>query len=175
MTVPVVRSARLRLEPIGMQHVDDVAAMLAHPQVAQTMGGVRDRAFAEERTRIHEAQWREHGFGLWAAYSVDDGGFVGRGGIQHTTLEGADVVEAGWCVVPARWRQGFATEMGTAGLRLGFAELALPKIVAFTLPHNTASLAVMGRLGMSYLRDCVHAGLPHVVYSVRRSGHPRAH
>lgn len=167
MTFPTTQTARLRLEPIGMPHVDDVAAMLADPQVAATMGGVRDRQFAAERTTIQETRWREHGFGLWAAYSLDDGGFVGRGGIQHTTLEGKDVVEVGWCVVPPRWRQGFASEMATAGLKLGFGKLALPEIVAFTLPHNLASRAVMERLGMTYVRNCVHAGMPHVVYSLR--------
>jgi RimJ/RimL family protein N-acetyltransferase len=170
MNFAVTETERLRLEPIAMHHVDDVAAMLADPRVAETMGGVRDRAFTEERTSIHASQWREHGFGLWAAYSLTDGGFVGRGGIQHTTLAGADVVEAGWCVVPSRWRQGFAREMAEAGLVLGFGELALPEIVAFTLPHNVASRALMDRLGMTYLRDCLHAGMPHVVYSIRGTG-----
>ena len=170
MTLPVTRTARPRLEPIGSEHVDDLAAMLADPAVAATMGGVRDRRWVEERTVEHAARWREHGFGLWAAYTLRDNGFVGRGGIQHTMLEGEDVVEVGWCLVPSRWGQGFATEMGRAGLELGFGEHGLPEIVAFTLPHNTASRAVMDRLGMSYRRDAMHAGLPHVVYSILRSG-----
>ena len=63
--------------------------------------------------------------------------------------------------------KGYATEMATAGLALGFAELALTEIVAFTLPHNVASRTVMARLGMTYVRDCLHAGMPHVVYSIR--------
>lgn len=175
MSFPVTQSARLRLEPIGMNHVDDIAALLADPQVAQTMGGVRDRAFAERCTAVHEARWREHGFGLWAAYSLTDGGFVGRGGIQHTILEGEHVVELGWCVIPSRWRQGFATEMGRAGLKLGSGELAPAELVAFTLPHNVASRSVMNRLGMTYLRDCVHADMPHVVYSIRPAGDPHGH
>lgn len=165
-------TARLRLEPLSTVHVDDIAAMLADPRVGVTMGGVRDRAYAEERTRLHAQRWTENGFGLWAAYSRSDGGFVGRGGIQHTTLEGQDVVEVGWCLPPARWGHGFATEIGQAGLDLGLRDLGLVEIVAFTLPHNAPSRAVMHRLGMTYDRDCVHAEEPHVVYTTRGGSAP---
>lgn len=171
MTSAPTFTPRLRLEPVGAEHVDEIARMLADREVAQTMGGVRDRAYAEERTLIQAAQWQQHGFGLWAAFSLADGGFVGRGGIQHTTLEGKDVVEAGWCLPPSRWGQGLATEMARAGLDLGL-KFGLPEIVAFTLPHNGASRAVMARLGMTYVRDCMHAGLPHVVYSISGAGDP---
>ena len=164
----ITTTARLRLEPMGAAHVDDVAVMLADPRVGATMNGVRDRAFAEERTLAHASRWEQSGFGLWAAYSLADGSFVGRGGIQETTLEGDLVVEAGWCLSPAHWGRGYATEIARAGLGLGFGVLGLEEIVAFTLPHNTKSLAVMRRLGMTYRRDCVFVGLPHVLYAVGR-------
>jgi RimJ/RimL family protein N-acetyltransferase len=80
---------RLRLEPVGAADVDDIAAMLADPHVAATMAGVRDRAWTEQRTLVHAERWVADGFGFWAAFSREDNGFVGRGGIQHTTLEGA--------------------------------------------------------------------------------------
>jgi [ribosomal protein S5]-alanine N-acetyltransferase len=161
---------RLRLEPLSSAHVDDIAAMLADPQVGATMGGMRDRAYAEERTLLHAQRWADDGFGLWAAYAREDGGFVGRGGIQHTTLEGQDVLEVGWCLVPARWGHGYATELGRAGLELAWG-LGRAEVVAFTLPHNSASRAVMHRLGMVYARECVHAGLPHALYVVGRPPH----
>lgn len=159
---------RLRLEPVAAAHVDDIAAMLADPRVGATMGGTRDRAYAEERTLLHAQRWVDDGFGLWAAYCREDDRFVGRGGIQHTTLEGEDVVEVGWCLPPERWGHGYATELGRAGLDLGLRSRGLAEIVAFTLPHNAASRAVMHRLDMTYVRDCVHADLPHVVYAARQ-------
>jgi RimJ/RimL family protein N-acetyltransferase len=164
----VTETERLRLEPIAARHVDDMLRMLSDPRVAETMGGIRDHAFVEARTAAQSQHWVDHGFGSWAAYRRDDGAFVGRGGIQPTTLEGVDVVEVGWCLVPEQWGNGFATEMGRAGLDLGFTEFGLDEIVAFTLPQNTPSQAVMGRLGMTYVRDAMHWGLHHVVYSVRR-------
>ena len=161
-------TARLRLEPISAAHVDHIAAMLADPRVGATMNGVRDRAFAEERTLVHAERWERNGFGLWAAYSRADGSFVGRGGIQETILEGEVVVEAGWCLSPDRRGRGYATEIARAGLDVGLGALGLAEIVAFTLPHNTKSLAVMQRLGMTYVRECVVVGLPHVLHAVRR-------
>jgi ribosomal-protein-alanine N-acetyltransferase len=161
-------TARLRLVPIGPRDVDDIAAMLADPLVAMTMGGVRDRAYAEDRTRSHARRWVDDGFGLWAAYSLRDNGFVGRGGAQRTELEGVDVVELGWCLRPDRWGQGLATELGRAGLDLAFGAPGVEEVVAFTLPRNAASRGVMHRLGLTYRRDCVHADLPHVLYAAQR-------
>jgi RimJ/RimL family protein N-acetyltransferase len=169
-SAPSTLTDRLRLEPITLAHVDDMAAMLGDSQVGATMGGVRDRASTEEVVGRQAQRWTDHGFGLWAAYSLQDGGFVGRGGIQHTTVEDQDVVEVGWCLPPHRWGYGFATEIGWAGLRSGFDNQGLDEIVAFTQPFNTASVAVMERLGMSFVRPCVFFGLDHVLYRVGRPG-----
>jgi ribosomal-protein-alanine N-acetyltransferase len=67
-------------------------------------------------------------------------------------------------VSSARWNKGFATEMSEAALKVGFEELHLERIVAFTLPHNKGSRSVMEHCGFIYQRDIVHAGLPHVLY-----------
>jgi RimJ/RimL family protein N-acetyltransferase len=145
-------------------HTEDIARMLADPHVGATMGGVRDRAYVQELILRHARRWDDDGFGLWAAYSLADGGFVGRGGVQRTMLEGTPVVEVGWCLPPGRWGQGYASEIGRAGLTAAFEEQGLREVVAFTQPHNTRSLAVMARLGMTYVRECRFADLDHVLY-----------
>jgi RimJ/RimL family protein N-acetyltransferase len=51
---------------------------------------------------------------------------------------------------------GFATEIGAAGLRLGFETMGFQEIIAFTEIHNLASPAVMERLGMQF-HKIIHA------------------
>lgn len=59
-------TARLRLGPLRLDHLNDVAALLADPRVAATMGGVRDLAFVADRIRRQAHRWTVDGFGLWA-------------------------------------------------------------------------------------------------------------
>jgi RimJ/RimL family protein N-acetyltransferase len=58
-------------------------------------------------------------------------------------------VEIGWRLAPRFWGRGLATEAGRLVLRDAFERLALPEVVAFTVPGNSRSRAVMTRLGMT--------------------------
>ena len=49
--------------------------------------------------------------------------------------------------MPARWGEGFATELGSAMVDVAFGPLESPDLVAYTLPHNGASRRVMQKLG----------------------------
>jgi RimJ/RimL family protein N-acetyltransferase len=57
------------------------------------------------------------------------------------------------------WGQGYATEIGTAGIRLADDVLRPEEVVAFTEVHNQRSRAVMERLGMRYRGEIRHRGL----------------
>lgn len=62
------------------------------------------------------------------------------------------------------FRHGFGTEMAQAVVSIGFAELNLSRIVGFTLEDNSASRALMIKLGMAHVDVVQHAGLPHHLY-----------
>jgi [ribosomal protein S5]-alanine N-acetyltransferase len=97
------------------------------------------------------------------------GAFVARGGPHRTHVARRDEVEIGWTVVPERWKQGLATELGAASVDVAFGPLGLGDVVSYTLPDNVASRRVMEKLGFVYERDTVHAGLPHVLYRLSAS------
>jgi RimJ/RimL family protein N-acetyltransferase len=54
-----------------------------------------------------------------------------------------------WAVAPEHRRKGFATEAGRALVGYAFDELSLRRVVATTEYDNTASAAVMRRIGMT--------------------------
>jgi [ribosomal protein S5]-alanine N-acetyltransferase len=118
-----------------------------------------------------DAHWARHGFGPWTVRERATGGVVGRIGIGHTSVEGRDRVEVGWFVASPMWGRGYATEMATAAIDAGFAEVGLEEVVAMTLPHNAASRRVMRRLGFRFAGDIIHAGLSHVLYVLGASEH----
>ena len=128
------------------------------------------KIFSEEQSRgfLERAaqHWKSHGFGLWMLHdqATNESDFVGYGGIKHALVEGNDAIELAYAITTDHWSKGFATEISIAALNLGFSELHLDRIVAFTLPHNRASRGVMENCGFKYDRAMVHAGLPHVLY-----------
>lgn len=157
---------RLRLEPAGPEHTDDLVRLHGDPDVAFWYGGRRSLDDAR-RSAIGMGQaWESDGVGKWMVYDRTDGALVGRGGLSRMA-SGAEMtsrveaalgprgrawarhrLELGWALLaPARGR-GHATELGRAGLAFAFETLGADEVVAFTERHNTRSRAVMERLGM---------------------------
>ena len=84
---------------------------------------------------------------IFVAEDSDIGRPVGEFMLRLTSLESRQG-EIGWSLQPDAQGRGLATEGAREMLRLGFDELGLHRIVAECDPRNTASLRVMGRLGM---------------------------
>ena len=110
--------------------------------------------------RIREHFDRE-GFGLWAVEVPGVAPFIGFTGLMRPRWR-PDCVEVGWRLARPHWGSGYATEAARAAVGYGFGRLALAEIVAFVLPANTRSQAVMDRLGMTRdpARDFEHPSIP---------------
>jgi ribosomal-protein-alanine N-acetyltransferase len=109
--------------------------------------------------------WERWGFGPWTV--VLDSRPIGYVGLRHADVGGRPEVELVWFLDADHRGNGYATEMAREAVRVAFDVLELDAVVAQTVDVNRASRAVMEKLGMTYERDIVHAGLPHVLY--RRS------
>ena len=124
--------------------------------------GVDDELARLERW---EAQ-RRNGFGFFAIVLRSTGALVGVfvlkpfDDLPHTDL--------GWRLHPDHWGNGYATEAARGAVEHAFGPLGLDEVAAATLPDNVRSRAVMERLGMTYEGEVVHAGMPHVLYLLRR-------
>jgi RimJ/RimL family protein N-acetyltransferase len=108
-------------------------------------------ADAVEGLRRWRAHWEAYGYGLWAVEERATGRFVGRIGLSHHRLW-PDDVEVGWALDPDVWGLGYATEGGSAALAHAFGELGVDRVVSIVDPANTASIAVMTRLGIRQWR-----------------------
>jgi ribosomal-protein-alanine N-acetyltransferase len=169
----VVETARLIGRLPALEHLDEFAALMAEPRVAETMwpgdlGGPRTREQSESWLRNDIAHWRVHDFGVWLAFERSTDTLVGRIGTRATLIDGAMEVELAWLVHPDHWGQGYAAELAAPARDLAFSR-GLRSVVAITQPTNSASLRVMAKLGMTFERDIEHAGLPHVLYRSQRA------
>jgi ribosomal-protein-alanine N-acetyltransferase len=154
--------------PAGPSDFADIRRLHGDSRVMATLSA-DGNIFSEEQSRgfLERAaeHWKSHGFGLWMLHDqANESDFVGYGGIKHAIVEGRDEIELAYAIASDHWSKGFATEISMAALNLGFSEMRLDRIVAFTLPHNRASRGVMENCGFKYQRDIVHSSLPHVLY-----------
>lgn len=124
----------------------------------------------------------EYGWGFWAVEAPGVAPFVGFVGIKPmpAALPFAPGVEIGWRLAQPFWGRGYASEAAEAALRVGFEQVGLAEIVAFTAVGNQRSRAVMARLGMQedaqpFDHPAVPEGHPlrqHVLYRLRRERWP---
>lgn len=152
-------TARLRLEPIGPEHAEDLWRLHQDRAVAAWHGGRYTVGEARGRATSAARAWESEGVDKWMAYHRATGELVGRGGLSRAEVDGRVRLEIGWTVHSGLWGCGYATEIGRAGLAFAFGELGAGEVVAFTELHNRRSRAVMERLGMRHVRDFTRRGL----------------
>jgi len=186
---------RLRLEPIGLHHVEDLRTLHSDPVVAQWYGRPWDSAKARSVAAEFAQGWEDAGVSKWIAYDRVRGHLVGRGGLTRLPPD-ADIThriasalggdawrrqrrEVGWAIRDHLVGRGYATEIGRAGLAYAFDDLGAEQVVAFTERDNRRSRAVMERLGMRYVGEIlgrgrvgslegVHDGAPFALYVKQR-------
>lgn len=83
--------------------------------------------------------------GVWCAEEKSSGEFIGWFMLQMT---GFEFPELGFMICPTKWNQGYATEVSSELIRYGLKDLGFAKILAATLQENTASQAVLKKVGM---------------------------
>lgn len=167
--VEELRTARMLLARIRDADGADLCRLHADPRVMATLGGVRSAEETAGMTARMVAHWEAHGFGLWVAREPGTGRFIGRGGLQRAVVGGGAEVEVAYALAAEWWGRGLATELALKSVRVGFAELRLGDLVAFTVPDNRASRRVMEKAGFRYERDVMHAGRLHVLYRTTAS------
>lgn len=158
---------RLQGEKFAARHEELLAKMHADSRVMTTLGGIRSREDHREYMIENIEHWEKHGFGKWVFFDSENQ-FISRGGLLCVTIEGSDEVELNYSVAADFWGRGYATEMAVGILSVGFEELALTSIVAFTLETNVPSQRVMQKVGMSFERNFTWKDWPHVLYRICR-------
>jgi RimJ/RimL family protein N-acetyltransferase len=166
-----VRTARLVGRRPAFRDADELHPLMADERVVPWLWPGGPPTAAQVRSLlVHDTDhWKRHGWGPWIVRDAATQQLIGRVGLKTTSVDDEEVVELAWMVRADRWGEGLATEAAAEAVRVGFEHVGLPAIVAFTLPHNAASRAVMGKLGFAYERDIEHAGLPHVLHVLRRA------
>jgi RimJ/RimL family protein N-acetyltransferase len=148
-----IKTERLLLLPWSSNYLGELVHIYAKPEVMRYISGGRslNRDDCLGMSGRWSSLWNEYGYGPWAAQEKRSGRFVGKMGLDLLDdWSQQDKWEVGWELDPEFWGQGLATEGGMAGLRFGFEQAKLKRIISVTVPENVASRRVIEKCGLIY-------------------------
>jgi RimJ/RimL family protein N-acetyltransferase len=147
----VVRTARLRVEPVRVSHAEEMAAVLGDPALYAIIGGAPPSA-AEltSRYRRWERPTSDDGREGWLNWVVlRDADDAAVGTVQATTTTGANglTAEVAWVIGVPFQGHGYATE-GAGAVVAWLVDRGALDVHAHIAPDHPASEAVARRIGM---------------------------
>jgi [ribosomal protein S5]-alanine N-acetyltransferase len=144
----VLCTERLVLQPVTP---GDRAALRAHwatPDVRRFLFDGEMLSATEITEAIDDSgrDFGRSGYGLWLVRQKGGTDLVGATGLRLLDDIGLEIF---YSLEPQSWGKGYATEAARAVLDYALGPLGLPEVLAEVDEGNTASVAVIERLGMT--------------------------
>ena len=166
----VIQTPRLMLREFQPEDVQQLAPILAHPQVMQfSSTGVLSVSETAAKIQSFIQSYQHYGFGKWAVIHQASNELIGYCGIAIEQLDHRDEREIGYRLNPAFWGQGLATEAASAALQYGFEQFKFPYVLGIVELGNHASVNVLKKLGMHYQRRTQFHGGEVDVYCIENA------
>ena len=158
MVAPVITTQRLTLRPFAHDDLSELHELFTDADVRRHLldDTVVSREWVEDEIASSRGRFAESGGGLWALHGLDRDGIVGFVGFRP--FFDPPELQLLYGLLPSHWGRGLATEAAAAALDYAFGVLGLEEVRAATDAANTASVAVLQRLGMRERRPTEGAG-----------------
>jgi RimJ/RimL family protein N-acetyltransferase len=148
---PVIRTERLLLQPYVPEDEQDFVRLFGDEEVTRWMG---DGSLSHEEARalfgrLFTDVYPTSRFDVWAVREGDR--LIGHAEIKDTTdIDGHEIIYA---LSPEVWGSGLGTELARALVSYGFEELGLSEVHATVALENSASLALLERIGFARVNE----------------------
>ena len=107
----------------------------------------------------------KNNIGRWAVHLKSNHEFIGWCGLKY--LAETDEIDLGYRFFKMHWGKGYATESAKAVVKYGVNVLKIQNIIARAAKENKASIHVIKKLGMVYLKGELCAHDPAEVYILK--------
>lgn len=165
MSEPTLTTKRLTLR---IPSPADAPQLLKLFNQADFIANIRDKNIRTEAQAVSEIEnvihthYRDNGFCLMSMDTTDDKCIGMCGLVKRPALAIPDI---GFAILSAHQNKGYVTEASRAVLAHGFNDLDLDTIAAIVNPDNMASISVITKLGMPFIKGIqLDEGEPQVKY-----------
>jgi len=104
----------------------------------------------------------QNNLGRWAIHLKTTHEFIGWCGLKY--LIETDEIDLGYRLIKSAWGKGFAYEAAQHCLHYGFNQLHLKTITGRAHIENTASLKILEKIGMQFIKEEIVDGCPVKTY-----------
>lgn len=163
----IIETSRTVLRKLTMNDLNDLAAMFSNPRVMKYLGLNGQPVSKAETRELLESMirfWQVKGYGRMAVISRQTDKLIGIAGLR--CYEGD--AEIFYLLDEPYWGKGLATEIGNAILEYGFRKFDFPRIIAVTRPANAATLKVLDKIGLKFIKKDVVQGVRAFKFAVTR-------
>jgi RimJ/RimL family protein N-acetyltransferase len=148
----VVRTARLVLEPLRVDHAEEMAPVLDDESLHEYVGG-RPATLEQLQQRyarqvVGRSADGAQGWFNWIARHRETGALVGTVQATMRTEDGRPLAEIAWVIAAPHQGLGYASEAAT-GMALWLREHGADVLVAHVNPEHHASIGVARHVGLS--------------------------
>ena len=146
-----MQTRRLHLRPFEPADLESYAEIRSRPSVARFLpGGEAGAKDAADKVRAGGTPWGRDAWSAgqyapWAVIETSSSRLIGHLGLRFLVDIGE--TELLYMIDEPWWKKGLATEGGHAAVAFARDRLGLKCLVAFVLPENGGSIAVLGKLG----------------------------
>jgi RimJ/RimL family protein N-acetyltransferase len=161
-----IQTKNLMLRPFNIEDAKNIFLLNDDPQVMEYTGDVPFRSIDEaKRFLLQYLKKTPKGLGRFAVIEKESEQFLGWCGLRYT--EDVHEYDIGFRFFRHNWGQGIATESAKACIEYGFNDLHLEEIVGRSRKDNIASIRVLEKIGMTYIKDQEFERQEWVLYKIR--------
>ena len=152
----ILETERMVLRCFTVNDVDHLVDLDSDPEVMRFLTGGRPTPREVIQNDILPAFISSYepatGLGVFAAVDKESGEFLGWFSFRLKDANSPNEVTLGYRLRRAFWGQGYATEGVRALICKAFTEMEVQRVVATTYQDNLASIRVMEKAGLKFVR-----------------------
>lgn len=167
MTPYILETARTKIRPLTPEDAEHFYNLNQDPEVLKHTGDDPFNTIADARIFLeHYDQFEKYGVGRMAIIHKDTLNFLGWCGLKYSA--DSDQYDIGYRFFKKYWNQGYATETSRTFIDFGLNTLKVNEIIGRAMADNAASVRVLEKLGMSFLKTFDFEGRNGVIYTIKK-------
>ncbi|NIA27992.1 MAG: GNAT family N-acetyltransferase [Desulfobulbaceae bacterium] len=148
-----LETKRLSLRRLTLDDAELMLAVWNDPAFIRYVADRGIRTIKAARAALKEGALKlfsDYGYGPFRVALTEDDTPVGVCGLFRR--EGLDEPDLGFSILPKYWRKGYAHEAARAVVGHAKTDIRLTRLTAIVSPENTASVALIEKLGLQFER-----------------------
>lgn len=161
----ITETERLILREFLESDAEYMFHLNADPDVIRYTHNQPFKSISEAREFIlNYTHYKDYGLGRWAVINKSDNAFLGWCGLKYTPEN--KEYDVGFRFSKKYWNKGYATESALASIDVGFNRLKIPTIIGRAMIRNTASIRVLEKIGLTFMKKFDFEGEEGVMYKI---------